>query len=212
MSWKPLSGGRKHNRLPFFIRGGKLYDQRFGATHEALQARDLLDPDIVPIDDLPLIRDMRDQLQQAIEDGDNALDVQIQTLDDALQAAVLDVSGLQTQVDAKADADHGHTIDAITGLQEELDTIRSIGIGQSWQDVTSSRMVNVTYTNTTGRTIAIAIDSSGNGSTGGALLVDGMQVCWGTANPQATPFFSIIPPGSTYRFNHTSFTRWTELR
>lgn len=91
MSWKPLSGGRKHNRLPFFIRGGKLYDQRFGGTHEALQAKDLLDPAIVSVDDLPLIRDLRDQLQQAIIDGDQALAEQLQQAVETLTQQINDL-------------------------------------------------------------------------------------------------------------------------
>lgn len=90
--------------------------------------------------------------------------------------------------------------------------ISSLGLGQRWQDLTASRALNVTYTNTTGRTIAVAISSAGNGSTGGIMLVGGLDICWGTASVQSTPFFAIVPPGTTYRFNHSVLYNWMELR
>ena len=137
---------------------------------------------------------------------------------DLLDAEIFDLASvpwLKAYIDliaTKADVGHGHEIANVNGLQEALNAVEQFGSGQTWQELTASRFVNVTYTNSTGRTIAVAIDSSGNSSTGGILLVDGVQVFWGTATPQATPFFTIVPPGSTYRFNHTSFSKWLELR
>lgn len=83
----------------------------------------------------------------------------------------------------------------------------SLGVGQSWQDVTVSRAVSTTYTNTTGKPIQLAIQASGfsqfqmNGTV--------MPVYNGTA---PATFQWIVPPGATYVLIATAITYWFELR
>jgi hypothetical protein len=93
----------------------------------------------------------------------------------------------------------------------------SLGIGQTWQDVTGSRAVGTTYTNSTGNPIFLAI--SGNGGNGtGTFLINGSIVAQvGESAPfpgQAGINFNIvIPNGNTYLANGTwAVTYWWELR
>lgn len=90
-----------------------------------------------------------------------------------------------------------------------------IGVGQTWQNMTGSREGGTTYTNTTGRTIAVAVmmnDSASapfNGTV--TFVVGGIGVARITS---ASPIFAIVPPGSTYRLNivgSANIFRWFEL-
>lgn len=86
-----------------------------------------------------------------------------------------------------------------------------IGTGQTWQNVTSSRKEGTTYTNTTGRSIAVLISATA-GSSGTSLTVGGVNIC----NIEGDSFsivFAIVPPGSTYRLDiNASLSHWAELR
>lgn len=95
-----------------------------------------------------------------------------------------------------------------------------LGVGQTWQNVTSSRSLGATYTNNTGKPIFISIDVRGSSS-----LYDGIRiVCGGVVvsellniaeNHHAQVVF-IVPIGSTYTVQQTqaaiALLRWTELR
>jgi len=96
-----------------------------------------------------------------------------------------------------------------------------IGEGQTWQDVTASRALNTTYTNTTGRPIMISIYCAGQPNhCEWELLVDGVQlghqgvVSVASAAMRAT-MSAIVPAGSTYRANNilnAGLQSWAELR
>ncbi len=90
-----------------------------------------------------------------------------------------------------------------------------IGVGQSWSDVTSSRAVNTTYTNTTGKPIQIIVTTANWNNAGSfELVLDGVSVTsFGNQDGynQSKPISAIVPNGSTYRVNG-SFTKWSELR
>jgi hypothetical protein len=94
-----------------------------------------------------------------------------------------------------------------------------IGLGQTWQDVTASRAVGTTYTNTTGRPIFINIRADSNNSTVPVLQVDGLDILSVFVDFSSTsgvPLTAIVPPGATYRLfsgvGSTSITIWSELR
>lgn len=94
----------------------------------------------------------------------------------------------------------------------------SIGTGQSWQDVTAARAFGITYTNTTGRTIAVSVWPQAQTSRSYEIVVDGIvlgSLSYGSANVTAQ-LFAVVPPGATYRVNNTSggstIGAWTELR
>ena len=91
-----------------------------------------------------------------------------------------------------------------------LGTNAQLGVGQTWQDVTGSRVSGTTYTNSTGRPIAVSIF----GYNGSLLTVDEIVVqSFNIGNAGATcAFFSIVPNGSTYKFNAYSSYNWRELK
>ncbi len=93
-----------------------------------------------------------------------------------------------------------------------------IGIGQTWNALNGSRVLNTTYTNSTPLPILVSVTISvASGNAG--MQVDGVSV--GTVlynnasyNVQGT-ITSIVPPGSTYRVNSSgsaSLGIWSELR
>ena len=112
--------------------------------------------------------------------------------------------------------------------KEYMDKNASIGIGQTWQDVTSQRHTGVTYTNTTGRPIFISVYMNSNvpgGSSAVEIFVDDKLIGGQYAGiiSGITVFFSacaIVPFGSTYSaktsrtqdFSYQDASRWLELR
>jgi hypothetical protein len=94
----------------------------------------------------------------------------------------------------------------------------SIGVGQSWQDVSGSRANNVVYTNNTGRTIVAHIAMTASTSNqvitstvGGVPLIATNATTAGNASSVVL----IIPDGDTYRANMPNFSSivtWAELR
>ncbi len=82
--------------------------------------------------------------------------------------------------------------------------------GQSWSDLTGSRANNTTYTNTTGRPIAINIAKSANGA--GNLYVNGSNMGYYYANSNDFSLFAIVPAGATYQAAFSGIARWSELR
>lgn len=90
-----------------------------------------------------------------------------------------------------------------------------IGIGQTWQDVSSSRSKNITYTNTTGKTIFLCLISGQASAQHLEVIVDGIVLCFvGAYNMESyIPFSVPIPPNSTYRVTGNNVvTSWKELR
>jgi microcystin-dependent protein len=89
----------------------------------------------------------------------------------------------------------------------------SIGVGQTWQNVTASRTAGVTYTNTTGRTITVIVGGSVGVNATWTFTVDGIQFTYavtggsfGSGSSHTCP----IPAGSTY--SASGFAQWLELR
>jgi hypothetical protein len=104
---------------------------------------------------------------------------------------------------------------------------QAIGVGQTWQDVTASRALGITYTNSTGRPIQICVTAvGGNGFiqstiaiTVGGLVLGASGANSGTAGGDATSGLSaIVPVGATYSSQARStygvgpLLSWTELR
>lgn len=125
------------------------------------------------------------------------------------------------RIATQAETDAGDADDcAVTPkkLRGALDA-SALGRGQTWQDVTASRALDTTYTNTTGRTIVVIATS--NSSTGTGVyrgFVDDEEVHFNTLNTTSSgsnngSITLIVPPGSTYKvtFNR-SLLKWTELR
>ena len=100
--------------------------------------------------------------------------------------------------------------------KEYMDKNASIGIGQSWQDVTAQKQYGVIYTNTTGRPIMVYIGTVGGGGVIVSLEVNGIEVANGgyAAGSGSDGINTIVPPNATYKLtgNGTGFGKWAELR
>lgn len=95
---------------------------------------------------------------------------------------------------------------------------RTLGDGQSWQDMTSSRASNTTYTNSTGKPIQLSIVSGYATSQSLSVVVSGVTA-YSTSTALAggnTNLVSalglVVPPGATYSAIVTAGFTWKELR
>ena len=97
-----------------------------------------------------------------------------------------------------------NTNQALTALQGKILNDQAFGIGQTWQDMTSSRVSGTTYTNTTGRPIQLHIMTGTESSTfniGASTLT-----AHGNSMIQST-----VPDSTTYSFGGVVVS-WWELR
>lgn len=91
-----------------------------------------------------------------------------------------------------------------------------MGIGQTWQDVTASRALNVTYTNTTNRPIVVMVTCA----IGAFQLSPYVNGVWLGMNGNSTGYNNainwIVPAAATYSLSVSSgwcsLQGWTELR
>lgn len=94
----------------------------------------------------------------------------------------------------------------------------SLGIGQTWQDVSGSRTVNTSYQNTTGKpiTIVFTCDALGGGrafqvSTDNSTWVQVVSIPENSAD--FVTITAVIPAGHYYRISGTvTLVGWSELR
>jgi hypothetical protein len=102
----------------------------------------------------------------------------------------------------------------------------SLGVGQSWTDMTSSRVLGTTYTNSTGKPIAVNI--RGTNALYPMTLrmdIDSVMVQGDSATDySALSIMAVVPSGATYKAYNVSSTstlsdgftggtlRWVELR
>lgn len=119
---------------------------------------------------------------------------------------------------AQAEAGLSNTT-LITPLRlSEWSQAKSLGVNQTWQNVTGSRASGVTYTNTTGRPISVMISvETVTGSETATIVVGGVILYSGDAGIAAMTGLLgsfIVPPGATYLVSVVSstITRWVELR
>ena len=76
----------------------------------------------------------------------------------------------------------------------------SLGIDQSWSDVTSSRDTNITYTNTTEKPIMVMISGEPNMEGDLFIFVNGVKIYTQELDSMAETSISfIVPPKATYR-------------
>ncbi len=91
-----------------------------------------------------------------------------------------------------------------------------LGIGQTWQNLTGSRSSGTTYTNSTGKPIAVGARSNFNRQNDIVVTVDGVETArYGIENNFfiVFPVFVIVPNGSTYSITIPGgIGVWSELR
>ena len=107
------------------------------------------------------------------------------------------------------------------GLKVNIADLKEIGVGQTWQDVTASRVAGVTYTNSTGKPIEVSIAWSCGGITSHTsplLEINGINILHKTEDGTSyagNTVIVIVPPGNTYKFTlypPQTKAHWKELR
>lgn len=87
-----------------------------------------------------------------------------------------------------------------------------LGVGQTWQDVTGSRVVGTTYTNSTSKPIQVLITVEA-GSGIGIITVDTVPIAKTETTSGTYSIVSfIVPSGSSYSFTIETIVQWSELR
>lgn len=92
--------------------------------------------------------------------------------------------------------------------------VDAIANGQTWQNVSGSRALGTTYTNTTGKPILVNI-AAGYHSTSWSLNVNGVVVGSNTTvngYSNSETISAIIPAGGTYTATGLTIAAWAELR
>jgi len=92
-----------------------------------------------------------------------------------------------------------------------------IGVDQTWQNMLASRAMATTYTNSTGKPIAVFIRINSGGTVSNTDLTIGGVVAWSNYNgvSQSIQPYGIVPAGATYSIvSGSSQNRefWAELR
>lgn len=97
-----------------------------------------------------------------------------------------------------------------------------IGVGQTWQNMTSSRAAGTTYTNTTGRPIVVNVSfhrTGGSNAAAHTFLVNGVTVGRSVTrfsqNEKVSFTSAVVPSGATYRVDsveNSLLLVWAELR
>lgn len=91
----------------------------------------------------------------------------------------------------------------------------SVGVGQTWQNLTGSRAGSTTYTNSTGKPIMVCVTAAGTPA-GVILIVDGVTVIQSVMGGATSGNWSasvIVPNGQTYSATiYGSLASWVELR
>ena len=95
-----------------------------------------------------------------------------------------------------------------------------MGDGQTWQDVSVSRFINTTYTNTTGKPIYVKITGACTGGDSSAVLyINGAVIDYYVTGNLNGSVGGIVPPGITYMASGSCWNwllgspyGWRELR
>ncbi|EOI6871213.1 hypothetical protein ACMVR4_002620 [Yersinia enterocolitica] len=94
-----------------------------------------------------------------------------------------------------------------------------LGVGQTPQDVTASRSLGVTYTNSTGKPIAVGVGATGGPALTLTATVSGVRFAYDSSTAEriaGNGVFFIVPAGATYSVAASQSSGvllfWTELR
>jgi hypothetical protein len=102
---------------------------------------------------------------------------------------------------------------ATTGYAQSM----AIGWSQTWQDVSGSRSLGTTYTNSTGKPIMVSVTTYGGYNPSTSITVGGVLVSFSEPNTNGgnnayASAQAIVPNGATYVVNGSTVYLWAELR
>lgn len=108
-------------------------------------------------------------------------------------------------VSGNANFDGSGNINISTSLQA------GIGVNQSFNDLTASRVSGVVYTNNTGKPIFLIVTAAGSNNTALVHTVDGYQLI--NTNESAMRTLSYpVPNGFSYMITAATINKWIEIR
>lgn len=124
---------------------------------------------------------------------------------------------ISTATDAALTAAQGKVLN--DGLSAKLNTSQALGVGQSWQNLTSSRSSGTTYTNSTLKPIYVWLSIYDTNGSGFSVVINGVTIIsstWDLPPNGYYPFNFIVPAGHTYRVTwaggNSQLLSWAELR
>lgn len=143
---------------------------------------------------------------------------------DGTSAGIINSDGLfnntltSTNTNQALTASQGKVLKDLTDTK--LNTSLAFGVGQTWQNMTASRVVGTTYTNTSGRPIMVSVQGTPQGSTSfqialrvneGAVFSDSG---WDNNERLPTGVVTMVMNGDSYSVsvNKLNMTSWWELR
>ena len=140
--------------------------------------------------------------------------IDIGTLDQSTNT--FEVSNLTELTQTQAEDDTSTDFGTVSGERlAQAVAEYSLGVNQTGQDVTASRVANTTYQNTTGKPIFVSVHGL---ETVGELQTSTDNTTWVTmadsidTNNERVTISTIVPPDHYYRINGSDFVFWTELR
>lgn len=110
------------------------------------------------------------------------------------------------------------TISGTSGITFPSTAVQSdagLGYTQTWQNLTASRALNTTYTNSTGRPILVGVYTYTGGPNYVELVINGnvVSVSSGGTVTYEGGVYGVVPVGATYRATSNSgLQTWCELR
>ena len=133
----------------------------------------------------------------------------------SLVGVSVDNSGVASA--ATATAGTNTTQLATTAFAKTVAESNAIGVGQTWQNVTASRVLSTTYTNSSGKPIMIAFKAAYNATSALTSLTIGSEVIEsnyiGPTLNNGDTVYGIVPNNTTYSISSSKgIGKWMELR
>ena len=141
---------------------------------------------------------------------------------DGTSAGTINANGLFNNTLTSTNTNQALTAAQGKVLKDTLDTTvsSSFGVGQTWQDMTSSRVSGTTYTNSSTRPIMLSIAVRDNGSgvpyvtlyVNSSIAIRLDDLAGGSAGH--VQIVTVVPSGQTYKLDTAGnlITFWGELR
>ena len=136
---------------------------------------------------------------------------------DGTSAGTINADGLFNNTLTSSNTNQALTAAQGKILKDSLDA-SSFGVGQTWQDFTTSRVGGTTYTNSTGKTIHVLILISDTYGVALKVSVGGLSYTapYDVTPSGAYPFSFPVPNGATYSLSwgadNTGLRLWWEMR